>query len=126
MDDQDEYINSGVTIINSEIWRKERILDALLDWYASNTGLVELSGQDMVNVVLAGRKKFLAEKWNTQLHMQSPQAYEEFDEEAFRGIFHFTGALKPWHSNSLPKHRALYEKYARVSPLRMPIVAARR
>src|SRR5262249_33263643 len=125
MDAHGEYINTGVTIINSEIWRKERVLDALLDWYASNIDLVELSSQDLVNVVLAGRTKYLAEKWNTQLHSQSLEAYEEFDEDAFKGIFHFTGELKPWHSNSLPKHRALYEKYARVSPLRIPVVAGR-
>ena len=120
----EEYINTGVTIVNSEIWRKERVLDALLDWYARNADLVQLSSQDMVNAVLAGRKKYLAGKWNTQLHVQSPEAYREFDEDVFRGVFHFTGMQKPWHSNALPKHRALYEKYARVSPLRMPKVIA--
>jgi lipopolysaccharide biosynthesis glycosyltransferase len=116
----DDYINTGVTIINAEMWRREQIGAQLLEWYAKNTDVVLLSSQDMVNAVLAGRKKFLPEKWNTQLHVQSPEDYEAFDADAFRGIFHFTGPQKPWLAGALPKHRALYEKYARVSPLRMP------
>jgi lipopolysaccharide biosynthesis glycosyltransferase len=119
----DIYINIGVNIVNSDIWKKERILDAVLDWYARNTDRVRLGSQDIVNVVLAGRKKFLPLKWNTQLHDQNVKAYEIFSEDTFRGIFHFTGSRKPWRSNSLPKYRMLYEKYARLSPLRMPVAA---
>jgi lipopolysaccharide biosynthesis glycosyltransferase len=118
----DTYINSGVLIVNAALWRKEHVFETLLDWYAKNTDAVRLADQDIINAALVGRKAILHEKWNTQLHLMSSEDYDSFDENGFRGVFHFSGRNKPWHSASLPKYKALYEKYARVSPLRMPNV----
>jgi lipopolysaccharide biosynthesis glycosyltransferase len=116
----EEYINTGVLLVNSAQWNKERVFETLLDWYAKNIEKVLLADQDVINGALAGRKKFLSGKWNFQMHNVSADAYEAFDENRFRGIFHFSGVNKPWYLTAKPKYWALYEKYARYVPLQMP------
>jgi lipopolysaccharide biosynthesis glycosyltransferase len=116
----EEYINTGVLVVNAAQWNKERVFETLLDWYAKNIDKVLLADQDLINGALIGRKRFLSEKWNFQMHRLSPDDYEAFDENGFRGIFHFSGGNKPWYLTANPKYKALYEKYARFVPLRMP------
>lgn len=117
---EDTALNSGVMIVNAEAWRRERTLDRMLAWYADNAQRIELADQDMVNTVLAGRKHVLEPQWNVLLHALSAEACAGFDAETFRGIFHFSGPTKPWLRATPAPIRALYEKYAAVSPMRMP------
>jgi lipopolysaccharide biosynthesis glycosyltransferase len=110
------YINTGVMILNAELWRKEQILGALLDWYKDHAEGLRLAEQDMINVVLAKRKIVLERKWNTQLHTLLGDAIPTLDPESFRGIFHFSGPDKPWQSDAPTNIKALFEKYARIAP----------
>lgn len=115
----EEYINTGVMIVNAARWRKEHVFDSLMEWYARNSKVARLGDQDIINAVLLGRKVILDRKWNTQLHTFSAEDLEAFEEKTFRGIFHFSGACKPWHASAHERPKALYENYARFSPLRM-------
>lgn len=117
---EEAVLNSGVMIINADAWRRERTLDRLLAWHADNAQRMELADQDMVNAALAGRKQVLEPHWNVLLHALTEEACAAFDAEAFRGIFHFSGPTKPWLRATPAPIRALYEKYAAVSPMRMP------
>jgi lipopolysaccharide biosynthesis glycosyltransferase len=110
-----EYINTGVMIVNAERWRQERIFDTLVGWYKDHTDKLRLADQDMINVVLGNRKIVLETKWNTQQHTFLDEDIKNFDAEAFRGIFHFTGLVKPWHPEAHPNIQALFWKYARVT-----------
>lgn len=110
------YFNTGVMIVNAERWRHERIFDTLMAWYENYSHGLPLADQDMVNVVLSNRKVVLDCKWNTQLHALDEDNIQKFDPEAFSGIFHFSGPAKPWQSEFPINVKALYEKYARVTP----------
>ena len=48
---------------------------------------------------------------------------DEFDPDTIVGIFHFSTMLKPWMAWSPEPPRRLYQRYARLSPLRMPEIA---
>jgi lipopolysaccharide biosynthesis glycosyltransferase len=120
LDALEPVLNSGVAIVNAEAWRRDKVLDRLLAWHDANTTRIELADQDLVNAVLAGRKLVLDEQWNVLLHALSAEECGRFDAAAFRGIFHFSGPTKPWLQSTPAPIRALYEKYAAVSPLRMP------
>ena len=117
---QEPVLNAGVAIINAEAWRREKALEQLLAWHDANTARVELADQDLVNAAFAGRKHVLDGQWNVLLHALSAEEIERFDADAFRGIFHYSGPTKPWLGSTPAPVRALYEKYAAVSPLRMP------
>jgi lipopolysaccharide biosynthesis glycosyltransferase len=96
------------------------VLEQLQEWHDGNTTRIELADQDLVNAVFVGRKHVLDSRWNVLLHALTPEECECFDAEAFRGIFHFSGPPKPWLKSTPAPIRALYEKYAAVSPIRMP------
>jgi lipopolysaccharide biosynthesis glycosyltransferase len=70
----------------------------------------------MINAVLSNRKIVLNQKWNTQQHAFLKDDLAKFDPEAFRGIFHFSGPDKPWVPEAHPNLKALFDKYARVTP----------
>jgi lipopolysaccharide biosynthesis glycosyltransferase len=110
------YVNTGVMIVNALRWRQEQIFDALMDWYRRHSGELALADQDMINAVLSNRKIVLNQKWNTQQHTFLKDDLAKFDPEAFRGIFHFSGPDKPWVPEAHPNLKALFEKYARVTP----------
>lgn len=116
----DPYLNSGVMIMNAALWRKERTLDRMLAWYATNRREIMFADQDVLNWTMVGRKRTLDQKWNT---LQTQTDFATFDPVAFRGIFHFTSMAKPWRPDAPQKAVELYTKYARISPLRMPEAA---
>jgi lipopolysaccharide biosynthesis glycosyltransferase len=109
------YINTGVMIVNAERWRRENILEVLKQSYTCYCESLRLADQDVVNVVLSKRKMVLDRKWNTQLHTLE-QSLQQFDADAFRGIFHFSGPEKPWQPDAQANIKALFHKYARVTP----------
>jgi lipopolysaccharide biosynthesis glycosyltransferase len=118
--DGDTPLNAGVMVLNTEAWRREATLDRMLAWYAANAQRVELADQDLINGALAGRKHVLEPHWNVLLHTFSQNKCASFDADGFRGIFHFNGPTKPWLDTTPAPIRALYEKYAAISPMRMP------
>jgi lipopolysaccharide biosynthesis glycosyltransferase len=116
----DTPLNAGVMIVNAGAWRREGTFHRLLAWYADNAAQIELADQDMVNGALAGRKQVLEPHWNVLLHTFSQTKCATFDAGGFSGIFHFNGPNKPWLGTTPAPIRALYEKYAAISPMRMP------
>ncbi|MBX3501463.1 MAG: glycosyltransferase family 8 protein [Alphaproteobacteria bacterium] len=114
-------LNGGVMIVNAHGWRRERALEKLLAWHDANAERMELADQDLVNAVFAGRKHVLDRRWNVLLHALSAEDCERFEAGAFRGIFHYSGPAKPWLEATPAPVRALYETYAAVSPMRMPM-----
>jgi lipopolysaccharide biosynthesis glycosyltransferase len=105
--------------VNAERWRQENTLEVLKEWYAHHSEGLRLADQDVVNVVLSKHKMVLDWKWNTQPHTFLEDAVQQFDADAFRGIFYFRGPENPWRSDAWANVKALFDKYARVTP-RLP------
>jgi lipopolysaccharide biosynthesis glycosyltransferase len=75
--------------------------------------------QDILNIVLQGRKEVLPGMWNIQRLDFRPFALRELgDVESFTGVMHFVGEAKPWTRWADPWGQSLYLKYA--EPLGLP------
>lgn len=97
-------INAGVLAMNLDIWREEVLGPRIL----SVTRKFGLRGNSALNATLNGSVRLLPLTLNATAHMMRPTSpvfgWETPDDvEAARtdpAVVHFTGAVKPWHSNA--------------------------
>ena len=100
------YFNAGVLLVNLDYWRKNHVINALLEYLSKYPERILMEDQDAMNVVLKDLKKPIHPKYNFQTGMlkRTPQFYywEHEDElkEAIADpvIVHFTSIDKPWHA----------------------------
>lgn len=103
--------NSGMMLINVELWRKESVTDVLLD--LTNQFHQEVYGdQGILNLLFKERWLPLHQKWNFMVGMdtvarnyQIDSWYSEsIDLEKYVAIVHYTGE-KPWDNINLNRFR---------------------
>ena len=103
--------NSGMMLINAELWRKESATDSLLD--LTNQFHQEVYGdQGILNLLFKERWRPLHQKWNFMVGMdtvarnyQIDSWYSEsIDLEKDVAIVHYTGE-KPWDNINLNRFR---------------------
>ncbi|MDX2221516.1 MAG: glycosyltransferase family 8 protein [Rhodospirillaceae bacterium] len=108
------YLNAGVLVIDPAQWTALDVVRRSLG--IMNTGATALvyHDQDLINIVLAGRKRVLPEKWNIQQlrFRRLPLRAAMPGPRHFRGIFHATGRVKPWHRWADPWSNELFLIYA--------------
>jgi lipopolysaccharide biosynthesis glycosyltransferase len=100
------YINTGVLLMNLDLWRRDRIGPRIIEWKLEHPEA--WTDNDALHGVLAGRLHLLPRHWNATVHMMRPSSavYGFFEAEEIDrarkdpSIVHFTGAVKPWHSNA--------------------------
>ncbi len=100
------YINAGVLLIDIQRWRTQGIGEQALNWFRQNPQA--FVDQDALNTVIVGDVLLLPQKYNATIHMMRPSSpvlgFVEFEEvaEARRdsAVVHYTGPVKPWHSNA--------------------------
>ena len=131
MGPDEAYYNSGVLLMDLGKWRRERVLEQLLDYYGSHAGRLFACDQDTINGALRGRILTLSPKYNyftnyryfryrTLLGMC--RAYDEVGEKAFREagrspvIIHYLGDERPWIAGNHNHFRRLYEYYLSKTP----------
>ena len=105
-----DYINAGVLLINSLLWRQENIAEKCLEFLREERQL-EAYDQDAINFVSRGRILLLEKSWNFQ--QVWPEIYNWHSQhlvfrekaclpvnEVFKfntcGILHYVCAEKPW------------------------------
>ncbi len=101
-----DYINAGVLLMDLERWRLEKIGRRALDWIRLNPGA--WGDNDAICATLNGNVALLHHRFNATQHMmrRTSQVYGFEDsvevDEARRdpAVVHYTGAVKPWHSNA--------------------------
>ena len=89
----DEYVNTGVIVLNLREFRKAVLLDKLIPiamdaskWFCD---------QDALNFVCKGRIKRLDSRWNVQVGDYCIRQQSAITgDEAY--VYHFTGDRKPW------------------------------
>jgi lipopolysaccharide biosynthesis glycosyltransferase len=123
--DDGPYFNSGVMLLNLEIWRRERLTEQLLDYARANREKLDWPEQDALNVILGERRLPLHPRWNCMNSiLLFPASAEVFGfrtvEEARRNpaIRHFEGPSinKPWHYLCQRENRELYLRHRRETP----------
>lgn len=110
LDPHAPYLNSGVLVMNLDVWRREN-LGTLVARYVADQGPNNRFGdQDGINAVLAGRWAELDARWNVPVYISQDSILRAFEPSGFtdrlrqtRGallrearIYHFVGRAKPW------------------------------
>ena len=96
------YFNSGVLLMNLEAWRRENLFVSIREWVNKNGHLLQFPDQNALNVVLAGRVKYLHLRWNVQVPLIRPVIYgwgcseEQAEAASNPAIVHFVTGRKPW------------------------------
>jgi len=107
----DDYINSGVLIMDCAEIRREKLDEAMVQFERA-TGYRTVD-QDFLNELFKGRVKYLNPAWNASWGRASWQRGQisrhghggtEIRQEK-TGIYHFHGPAKPWHSLSMDMWR---------------------
>lgn len=121
------YVNAGVLLVDAKGWRQEGGLRRVAEICRQYGDRLAAADQDIINLFSRMRTVELESRWNIQQQdFMMGGGWEKLDPEAFRGIFHFNSELKPWMAWSPAEARAIYRRYASISPWRMVEVTAPR
>ena len=100
--DERNYFNAGFMIMELGAWRRERLVDKLVDISVERFDELDSQDQDAFNMVLEGRILLIKEAWNTsQYEKPKPLAGH---------IVHLIGPVKPWHLRYKENFRETYFK----------------
>jgi lipopolysaccharide biosynthesis glycosyltransferase len=103
----DIYINSGVLVIDLDLWRKEKIFNCCMDWLKQNPEEA-IPDQDALNIVLGGKKIAIDLKWNLNpVPLKTIEVLNKYPDR----ILHFGGPIKPWHKCFEFTMQEIYKKY---------------
>lgn len=120
------YINSGVLLINLDMWRKEHIQQKFIDFLLAHDGKVHHHDQGLINGVCKDRIYIVHPRYNcTSNYYSHPYAllrrmntpfYSEQecqDATARPAILHFTEGFfnRPWIVNSKHPMAAVFHRY---------------
>lgn len=126
-----KYFNSGVMLLNLDMWRKNAIRKRVLEFVRRKPNVIQFVDQCGLNSVVNGEWLRIHPKYNMQtaiLEMQNEDRQSFYDfhniDEALKApvIIHFTGSSKPWHFlNNHPYKKKYWEylkktKYKRILP----------
>ena len=114
------YCNAGVLLLNLDLMRQDNMQNKLIDTAIKNKDIIWWQDQDVINMVMDGKIKYLDLAWNFQYFY--PGDYMDFDLETFNKaknnpkIIHYIGSIKPWSSYSNRPFGKEYFKYLEFTP----------
>lgn len=86
--------NSGVLVINLELWRKNDLTKKVVDWISTHNHYLTLPDQAALNFFIEGNFHIIEKKWNVCLYKTKLKKDETMS------ILHFNGQVKPWTSKN--------------------------
>jgi lipopolysaccharide biosynthesis glycosyltransferase len=123
--DDKNYVNSGVLLMNLDLWRSRNLTGKLIDYIENNAGLLKNWDQDALNAVLFDQIYALDPRWNVsnrifkltaeELKLR-PEEHQSLKDKP--GIVHFTTDYKPWdylNPNPFTRH---YWRILKTTPYR--------
>lgn len=119
-----KYFNSGVMLINLNLWREQKVSERAYDFLINNSYRIKLHDQDAFNVCIKKEEIIsLPQKWNQRsvlFNIKNPLNTYEKDEfnEAIKNpfIIHYTrGDTKPWRYFAEHPFSSEYIKYLNIS-----------
>lgn len=87
---QAAYFNAGVVLLNSELLRKEKLIEKFVELLNSYVFVVA-QDQDYLNILCQDRILWVNSKWNVQVTEKQLRQKEAI------GLIHYNLAEKPWH-----------------------------
>lgn len=92
-----KYCNAGVMLINLALWRKDNIETKLFDWCINNKEKIKWQDQDVLNVVLQEKIKYVDDIYNAQVAEGEFARIKYFNSIADKAaIIHYVTCFKPW------------------------------
>ncbi len=89
----DEYVNSGVQLMDLKKMRKMRYLSTMIDLIRKYDADLVAPDQDYLNVILQGQILPLNSEWNAEPSVDLPSGTK---------LVHFNLFNKPWHYKNVP------------------------
>lgn len=115
-----EYVNSGVLVMYTHKFLNENIKEKCMEVLKTNDVFL-CPDQDVINIVLKGKIKFIDESWNFQWANLKFTNYDKYNHK--HNIIHYTSGVKPWKMNGVGDSLAEYFwKYARKTPFYEEII----
>lgn len=121
----DRYFNSGVLLLDLDVWREEGLADTVLALGRERAGDLHWPDQDALNIVFRDRWQRLHPRYNAQNALWFlPEARRLFAAAELRdavlnpAIVHFEGPsmVKPWHRFSKHPYRGHYRRLRATTP----------
>lgn len=116
---QNEYFNSGMLLINLDLWRQDGIPDKVFRFKKENPHRISTNDQCALNGVLHKHWKQLPLRWNHQTGLYRPgeqlarYSQAEVQEATLSpGIIHYIGWDKPWRKVRFHPLAGEYDRYA--------------
>jgi lipopolysaccharide biosynthesis glycosyltransferase len=109
LDPDEKYFNSGVMLINVDLWRQHQVGERVLACTQRNRRYLDAQGsfhqydQFGLNVVLYRHWKELDGRWNYGSELQAADAF----------IVHYNGHGKPWSATCSQLYRDLFFEHLR-------------
>ena len=124
------YLNSGVIVMNLDYWRKHDVQNRLLSYIIDKGKELIYNDQDALNVILQKERWQLPVKYNVtpyyfnrNLDNYPKEMHEEIREARINPIiFHFLGNIKPWSLGCYVPGKKLFMKYQKESGWRHFII----
>lgn len=125
------YINSGVLLINLDLWRKDNLQQKFIDFLLAHNGQVHHHDQGIINGVCKDRISIVHPRYNCTSNYFSHPYYllrrtnhpfytrQECEEATSHpAILHFTEGFynRPWITNSLHPMASVYHYYHNMTP----------
>ena len=113
----DTYFNTGVLLINLEVWRKQDITAKCIQFMHLHPELSVFPDQDALNIVLDNNIVWLdsiynyqeglfCEKGELMLHKDKWHKVDRSIEDI--AILHYTFSIKPWHKECQHPYKSLF------------------
>lgn len=114
-----DYYNSGVIVMDVDMWKKEKITKKIITYFQENIDLFTgkrpkylAADQDLLNILLKDKTTTLPLKWNNLTNAYGPSLNA-------KGIHHYIGPIKPWFFTKETEYAYhLYYEYWDKSPLK--------
>lgn len=118
----EEYINSGVMVINLKTWREKEKRCPMIEFLKDYKEVLN-NDQDGFAIYFRGEIKLLPNKWNvtTFYFEQSPRVLDKYLPEVNElrhhpFIIHFCEPIKPWFADCKHPYRYLYKMFLKQTP----------
>lgn len=120
----EQYVNSGVMVIDLKAWREKETQCPMLDFLKDYKEVLN-NDQDGFAIYFRGEIMLLPNRWNvTSFYFeQEPRVLDKYlaevdDLRRNPYIIHFCEPIKPWFADCRHPYRHLYRKYLKMTPWR--------
>lgn len=118
IEEENEYFNSGMLLIDLDVWRKEHVSENTIQYLMKFPERIKFVDQCGLNAVLYKRWKKLDRHFNLLYTYIKQDANQEERKRILENttLLHFT-LQRPWYMLCKNPFRSLYHDYLRKSPL---------